>query len=104
MEIEEKNKYKKMGLIDVKDDLKKEWLNYVKENSKFDYTFIKIKLTAISMRRLSNAFTCNQIREFLNDCMINDEFINEIEENICYFHKTRSEEYSRFMKKIFIKK
>ncbi|MBE6140152.1 MAG: hypothetical protein E7172_01265 [Firmicutes bacterium] len=101
---EEKDKYKIMGLSDIKEELKKDWLNYVKDNSTNELSFIKVKLTAISMRRLSNAFTCNQIRIFLNDCMINDQTINEIEENICYFHKSRSEEYLNFMSKNFIKK
>mgnify|MGYP003318717080 CR=1 FL=1 len=104
MKIAENNKYKNMGLLDIKEELKNEWLNYFKDNQKDEYSFIKIKLTAICMRRLSNAFTCNQIRDFLNDCLINDEIINEIEENICYFHKSRSEEYSNFINRFPVRK
>ena len=104
MTSEEKKKYKMMGYIDTKEDLKKEWLKYVKGNSKDELNFIKVKLTAICMRRLSNAFSCENINEFLSKIPISSEFINEIEDNICYFHKSRSEEYYNFKNSKQIKK
>ena len=104
MTNEEKKKYKMMGSIDTKEEIKKEWLKYVKDNSKDDINFIKVKLTAICMRRLSNAFTCEKINEFLTEFPISSEFINEIEENICYFHNLRGEEYYNFKNRKQIKK
>lgn len=102
MNNDEKNKYKNMGLLDVKEELKKDWINYVKNNSKDELNFIKVKLTAISMRRLSNAFSCDKIKNFLYEFPICIDYIKEIEENICYFHKNRSEEYFNFINKKFI--
>lgn len=104
MTSEEKNRYKKMGIDDTKEELKIDWLKYVKENSNDDINFIKVKLTAIAMRRLSNAFSCEKIFEFINGFLLPKDLQKEIEENISYFHKSRGEEYYKFKNKKIVRK
>lgn len=103
MNKEEKIKYRKMGFDETKDNLKKEWLNYTACNSKSEVDFIKVKLTSICMRRLSNGFTCEQILNFLKNFPITQSQYQEIIENISYFHRFRNEEFYNYKEKLNLK-
>src|SRR5574344_759552 len=89
LEIE---KYKLMTLEDVNPNMKDSWNCWIKDNYKNQLGLRKIKIISIAMRRLTNAFSCEEVIKFYNSFGLDDDSVNDIEEKIIEYHALRGEE------------